>query len=111
MVAFTRFPKIEQIKAGDLFWVVKATEKKDPEYRPFEQVAPTIGDALRKQKQMELFEKAIDTYKKSYDIEINEEPIKPKQDAVPPMMQQEEIEVAQGPEEECNAAPAPTQTV
>ena len=111
IVAFTRFPTADLVKVGDLFWVIKATEKQAPKYHPFEQVKAGLEDYLKKQKQMELFEKAIDEYKKSYDIELNEEPIKPKQGAMPQMMQQEEIEVAQGPEEGRNAPPAPTQTV
>jgi hypothetical protein len=76
LMSFTTFPTVELVQAGDMWWVVKAESKEEPQYRPFEQIKPSIEDYLKKQKQMEVFEKAIDGYKKQYNVEINDAPLK-----------------------------------
>lgn len=78
IISFSKFPIIELVKAGDLWWVVKAYSKEDPQYRPYEQVKSDLEDYLKKQKQMEAFEKAIEGYKSQFSIEINDAPLKAK---------------------------------
>ena len=80
LVSLTKFPAVELVKAGDTWWVVKAHTKEDAQYRPFEQVKPSLEEYLKKQKQMEVFEKAIDGYKKQFTIEMNDAPLKVKGD-------------------------------
>ena len=80
LVGLTRFPALELVKAGDVWWVVKATAKEDAQYRPYEQIKPSLEEYLKKQKQMEVFEKAIDGYKKQFTIEMNDAPLKAKGD-------------------------------
>ena len=119
IVSIKSLPGSQQFTVGDLFWVVQATEKKESQYRPLDQVKPNLEEYLKKQKQMEIFEKAIDSYKKTYNVETNEEPLRPKpEDARPHQLSQmevpnQEIEVAQTDQktEESPATPAPTQSV
>ncbi len=73
-----RFPTTELIKADDSWWVVKAESKTEPTYVAFEQVKPNLEEYLKKQKQMEIFEKTIEDYKQQYGVEINDEPLKQK---------------------------------
>ncbi len=80
LVGLTRFPTIELVKAGDVWWVVKAHNKEDAQYRPYADIKPSLEEYLKKQKQMEVFEKAIDGYKKEYTIEMNDAPLKTKVD-------------------------------
>lgn len=80
LVGLTRFPAVELVKAGDVWWVVKATAKEEAQYRPYEQIKPSLEEYLKKQKQMEVFEKAIDGYKKQFTIEMNDAPLKTKGD-------------------------------
>ena len=75
-----------RFKVGDKWWVVRAREKKETEYRPFEQIKPNLEEGLKKQKQCEVIEKAIDTYKEKYNVEINDEPIRAKANEQVPQM-------------------------
>lgn len=117
LMSLNRFPTIELVKAGDVWWVVKAMSKEDAQYRPYEQIKPGLEEYLKKQKQMEVFEKAIDGYKKDFNIELNDASLKTKPDEnamrqLQQMMAQQvggEIE-AQDAEVEETAAPA-VQTV
>ena len=86
VISIKRFPSDEFFKVGDKWWVVRAHEKKEAEYRPFEQIKPNLEEGLKKQKQAEVIEKAIDGLKESYGIEINDEPIRARADAQMPQM-------------------------
>ncbi|MEX0849260.1 MAG: peptidyl-prolyl cis-trans isomerase [Candidatus Dependentiae bacterium] len=79
LVSLNRFPTNELVKVGDMWWVVKAHSKEEPKYRPLDdQLKPSLEEYLKKQKQMELFEKVIDGYKKEFNVIVNDEPLKPK---------------------------------
>lgn len=78
IVALNRFPVTELYQIGDSWWVVQAHSKTEPHYVPFDKIKVNLEEYLKKQKQMETFEKTIDTYKKEYGVEINDEPLQVK---------------------------------
>ncbi len=78
IVNLNRFPATELFNINDSWWVVKAESKTEPTYVAFDTVKPNLEEYLQKQKQMEVFEKKIDEYKQQYDVEINDEPLRPK---------------------------------
>lgn len=102
LLGLNRFPTHDVVKVGDVWWVVKAHSKEEPQYRPLdEQLRQGLEEHLKKQKQAEVFEKAIDGYKKDFNVEINDAPLQPKaneQGANPlaQMMAEQETAVAQG---------------
>lgn len=71
-----RFPALEVLNAGGKWWVIKAYSKAEPTYVPFESVKPMLEEHLQKQKQAEVREKALDKYKKEYNVEINDAPLR-----------------------------------
>jgi hypothetical protein len=92
LMKVTSFPSVELINVGNEWWVVHAESKAEPTYVPFDNVKSTILDHLKKQKQMETFEKVIDTYKEKYGVEIDDAPLRasnPEQ-AMPEMMEETE---------------------
>jgi hypothetical protein len=109
LVGLTRFPALELVQAGDVWWVVKALSKEDAQYRPYEQIKPSLEEYLKKQKQMEVFEKAIDGYKKQYMLEINDAPLKTKVDEN--AMRQLQEMMAQQEDEEVAVNDADTQSM
>lgn len=78
IVKLTKFPTVEIINVGSDWWVVKADSKVEAMYVPFDQVKAGLQEALKKQKQMEMFEKVIDTYKNEYGVEIDDAPLRAK---------------------------------
>ena len=73
-----RFPTTELLNVNDTWWVVKAESKTEPTYVAFDNLKQNLEEYLKKQKQMEVFEKTIETYKQQYDVEIHDEPLRPK---------------------------------
>lgn len=53
--------------------IIKLTDKKDEGAEPFEKVASTIEDILKKKKKSELFERMVADLKKKYDVTIKED--------------------------------------
>lgn len=72
----SRFPALELFNADGKWWVVKAYSKTEPIYVPFDQVKPMLEEHLQKQKQAEVLEKVLDKYKKEYNVEINDAPLR-----------------------------------
>lgn len=77
IVNIAHVPAIELYNVNDTWWVVKAESKAAPLYVAFEKVKESIEEYLKKQKQMEVFEKNINVYKKDYNVEINDELLTP----------------------------------
>lgn len=66
--------KVEVIALGkDKFDVVKAIEKKSPEFAPFEEVQDMVKQALLQSKAAEKFQEKLDALKKEYNVRENEE--------------------------------------
>lgn len=88
----TTFPSVELINAGNDWWVIHAESKVEPTYVSYDQVKPMLQEHLKKQKQMETFEKVIDTYKEKYGVEIDDAPLKnnEQQPMMPEMMEESE---------------------
>ncbi len=78
IVKLDRFPTTELFNINDTWWVVKAENKTEPTYVSFDKVKPNLEEYLKKQKQMEVFEKTIGNYKQQYGFEVNDEPLRPK---------------------------------
>lgn len=73
IIALKKFPSLELIKAGDVYWVLYAANKEEPKYRSFDELKPAIEQRLMAKKQEEAMEKAIEQLMKDYKIIINEE--------------------------------------
>ena len=74
IVALSKFPALEIIKASDNTWyVVYASSKEAQKYRSFEELKSAIEQRLTAKKQEEAMEKAVDQLKKDYKVEIKEE--------------------------------------
>jgi hypothetical protein len=90
------FPSVELVNVGNDWWVVYAESKVEPTYVPYDQIKPMLQEHLKKQKQMETFEKVIDTYKDTYGVEIDDAPLKSNaQEQMMPEMMEESEELAQ----------------
>lgn len=75
IVKLDRFPTTELFNINDTWWVVKAESKTEPTYVDFDKIHQSLEEYLKKQKQMELFEKTIENYKQQYGVEVNDEPL------------------------------------
>jgi hypothetical protein len=83
IVAATKFPSVEMLKAGEQYWVLQVTSKEEAKYRPFEQVKAEIEREVEKQKRMEVFEQHINKLKTEYKVVENDAYFKAKQQAQP----------------------------
>ena len=73
VVELKKVPTTELVKVGDKsFWVVRATEKEEVKYRPFDQVKPGLEQYVAREKRMEAFEKQINKLKQEYNVVVNE---------------------------------------
>ncbi len=92
LMKITSLPSVELVNVGNEWWVVRAESKVEPTYVSFDQVKPMLQEHLKKQKQMETFEKVIDTYKDTYGVEIDDSPLKTDASgkAMPQMMEESE---------------------
>jgi hypothetical protein len=96
LMKVTTFPSVELINVGNEWWVVHAESRVEPTYVPFDQIKPMLQEHLKKQKQMETFEKVIDTYKEKYGVEIDDAPLRASNpEQVMPEMMEETEEFAQ----------------
>ena len=66
-------PTVETFKVGKEYWVVAASRREEPKYRPLEQVSAELKQALEKEKTMKRFEEEVGRLKSEYQIVINEE--------------------------------------
>lgn len=72
---------VELIKVNDKsFWVVVVGAKEEPKYRPFEEVKEGLSKFLANKAMEEAMEAKIDELKKKYDVNINEDLLRPKQE-------------------------------
>ncbi len=72
IVAIKSFPRVEVVKSGKEYWVVAATRKEDPSYRPLEQVRNELKQSIEKEKTMKRFEEEVARLKDEYKIQIEE---------------------------------------
>lgn len=112
IIALTTLPTQQVLKAGEQFWAIDASGKEEPKYRSFDESKEQFTQMLKKQKSAEVLEKAVAQYKKEYDVQINDEPLKskPEQEAQQdsPMVQapvDKEVTVAQAEQEEHKTTP------
>ncbi len=81
VMSLTSFPSHEVVKVGDAWWVVKAHSKEEPKYHPLnDELRPQLQEHIKKDKQNKAVLDAIESYKKDFDIEVNDEPLKAKED-------------------------------
>ena len=73
VVALKKFPALEVIKAGDVYWVIYSSGKEEQKYRGYEELKAAIEQRLSAQKQEQAMEKAMEQLKKDYSVVINEE--------------------------------------
>ncbi|HBS48323.1 TPA: hypothetical protein DEO28_00620 [Candidatus Dependentiae bacterium] len=80
VLAAATFPTIKMVKDGRLTWVICGIDKKEAEYRTFEEAKKEIEDQLKMQKFGVEFKNRIDGLKKEYKIELNEAALAPKKE-------------------------------
>lgn len=73
IAAIKTVPTVELIEANGKYWVVAATAKEEPKYRPYNEIRDALKQELEKNKRVELFEKEIDKLRKEYGVTVNEE--------------------------------------
>lgn len=82
VAAMTKVPSIEMVKVSDnSFWVVNATSKEETKYRPYDQVKSGLEQFVAKEKRMEMFDKEISKLKTDFNLVVNDEALKPAQQA------------------------------
>ena len=91
IVAMKVVPGSELVSVGNKFWVVSATSKEEPKYRPFDQIKEGIKQEVEKNKRGEMFEKEVSALKKKYNIVINEDYFKGSEGAEQNMMNEEDM--------------------
>jgi len=73
ILALKSFPTVEMISSGDkAFWVVHAKEKKETQYRPFEQIKDGIRNVAEQTEKGKHLQKELDKLTKKYNVHINE---------------------------------------
>lgn len=100
-LSLKKVPATDMVKVSDkLFWVFRATDKEQAQYRPFDQVKEGLTRYLEREQTMKNVEKAIDEYKAGKNVVINNDFLKAEKEK----MQQEQaaMQPAAMP-----AAPAP----
>lgn len=83
LMNMSTFPATEMVQVGDDFWVIQGLSKQDQKFKPFEEVQDMIKPAVEQEKRMEHLEGLIDKYKKEFDVEVNEDAVKPDAAAMP----------------------------
>ena len=82
IAAITKVPSIELVRLSDnSFWVVSATSKEETKYRPYDQVKSGLEQFVAKEKRMEMFDKEISKLKTDYTLVVNDDALKPAQQA------------------------------
>lgn len=72
ILAISKFPAYEVVKADGKYWVVFAAAKEQAKYRPFDQVKAAVQEMATMERQRDSFEKAVDELKKQYQVTIND---------------------------------------
>lgn len=106
IVAIKNVPSAIMVKAGNDFWVVKATAKEAAQYHPYEQVKGEIEQKLKNEAQMKRFEEEIERLKKDYDVVIHEELVQSANPAEGMNISAEQLMQMAQEEEPVAAAPA-----
>ncbi len=82
IAAISKVPSMEVIRVSDnSFWVVSATNKEETQYRPYDQVKSGLEQFVAKEKRMEMFDKEIAKLKTDYSLVVNDDALKPAQQA------------------------------
>lgn len=81
IAAFDKAPKVEMVKADGKVWVVNAYEKVESQFRPYEQVAAGLKQYVEKERSMAKMDKEITQLKEHYQVVVNEDSLKAKQQA------------------------------
>lgn len=109
-----KFPSVELVEINDKSYaVVKALNKNEPKYVPFDQVKPGIENLLKQQKGAEVLTKEIDKLKQEYKATPNKEYFEREKKAQEEHAQKaaaamkQEQENAMPKEQEKKSAPAP----
>jgi hypothetical protein len=81
IVGITKVPAVEVVKGDDkAFWVVQATEKQNPQYRPLDQqLKVAVRQHLEQERRKDVVMKEINKLKEKYAVVINEEYFKKSQ--------------------------------
>ncbi len=94
ITGYTKFPTLEVVKVSkDKVWVIKATEKEEPKYRPLEQIKDDLKAFLEKEKLQERINEEIEKLQKTYNVTVNEDYFKSDDKET-----QVDAELAQAPE-------------
>lgn len=101
VLAVSKFPHIEKIKAGKDIWVVKASDKQTAELFPLAEVKPHIEAMLKNNKFRDVLDERIKDLRGKLNVTINEQYFESKKDAKD--AEQEGAEADEAP-----AAPAPS---
>lgn len=82
LVGMKSFPTTQIVKAGNDIWVLQGLSKDEPKYQEFSKVKDMLKPAAEQEKRMEHLESLIEKYKKQYNVEINEDAVKPDESAL-----------------------------
>lgn len=75
-----KVPTTEVVKLSkDKVWVIKATEKEEPKYRPLDQIKGDLKAFLEKEKIQDRMNEEIAKLKKEYNVQVNQEYFKPEE--------------------------------
>lgn len=92
IIAIKQTPTLELFTVNGVSWVVYATGKEAPQYRPFEQVKDGIKHQLEQQKQAEVLSKEVENLKEKYKIELDKNFFKEQAPEMEEEEEEEEIE-------------------
>lgn len=71
IIAIKQIPALELFTVNGVSWVVNATGKEEPQYRPFEQVKEGIKQQLEQPKQAEVLSQEVEKLKTKYKVELD----------------------------------------
>lgn len=73
---------LELVQQGDdMFWVVRAHDKKDPSYYDFEEIKPQLEQVVKTEKFRKLREERIDGLRSEFTVDIDQEALKQENEA------------------------------
>jgi len=84
ILAMNKFPMVGIVKVDDkTFWVVNATEKKDTQYRTFDEMKEQLENMVKQTKQGEALMGKLQELQKEYGVKIKEDAFMPPKKAMP----------------------------
>jgi hypothetical protein len=102
--AMSKLPGVTKIKMGNEFWVIKASDKKDPILFDLKEIKPQIENMIKSNKFRESLDKLLVELKAKYPMTVDETYFKDKEKPAEEKVEPKNGETAAEPAEEDKAA-------